>query len=218
MRVLKSLFVLFVILLIALLLPLAALAQEENPEEASVVLGNAGDDGVMVVPFGSAVEDTPEVQIAVFVTIFFTALWNLVYIPAAAPLVQLLTSVSKRLPFLDTISAPALTLTFTIIAWIAYVVITQLGYGDRFDDMITALTTIASVVFGIPATQIVARNIHAVAQKHGVPIFGYSRTPGLSVSIRTAIAEVMEEEVGKLLNGNKDEAQKVPINEAAAPA
>jgi hypothetical protein len=38
------------------------------------------------------------------------------------------------------------------------------------------------------------------------------------VSIRTAIAEVMEEEVGKLLNGNKDEAQKVPINEAAAPA
>jgi hypothetical protein len=216
MRVLNTLFILFTLLL---LLSFSALAQdEETTEEAPVILGDVAEDGTLIAPLGSDVADTLDVQFAAFIAVLVTAIWNLVYIPVASPLVEIATSLAKRLPLLDTVSSPALTLTFTVLAWIGYVVLTQLGYGDRFDNLITGLVTIATTIFGIPVTQVAAKKIHNFAQAHNVPIFGYSRTPSLPTAVRNELVTIFEQEIMAALSRNvgasNSEPAKVPLKEA----
>jgi len=106
-------------------------------------------------------------------------------------------------------TSTSLTFTFTVLAWFAYLVLVQLGYGDRFDDIITAVVTIATTIFGIPVTQAAAKRIHVFAQANSIPVFGYSRTPSLSIAVRDSIAEALR-------NTNLErEKQAVPIAETA---
>lgn len=169
-------------LLIALLaFPFAVMAQGESTEEAPVIEVTEaaietplGD--VVVSPDNETVEDNFQVQLIAFVAIVITAVWNLIYIPVAAPLVQLFTSVVKRLPVLSGTPSTMIAFFFTVVAWLVFVVMSQLGFGDRFDSVMTGLTTIASAVFGIPVTQAIASKMHAYAQQNGVPVLGHSRT------------------------------------------
>lgn len=210
-------FILLLVLLSLAIVPVMA-QDAELTEEAPSILGDTAEDGTLIAPFGSDIQDTPELQFAVFIGILITAIWNLIYIPAAAPLVELLTSISKRLPFLDRFSSPALTLSFTVLAWIGYVVLTQLGYGDRFDNLITGLVTIATTIFGIPVTQVAAKKIHNFAQANNVPIFGYSRTPSLPAGVRNELVAIFEQEILAALNTKANSAPasaKVPLSEAA---
>lgn len=210
-------FILLFVLLSLAVVPLVA-QDLEATEEAPLILGETDADGVLIVPTGAVVQDTLDVQFAAFVAIIITTIWNLIYIPVAAPLVELATSISKRLPFLNTVSSPTLTFGFTVLAWIGYIILTQLGYGDRFDNLITGLTTIATTIFSVPITQKVAQNIHGFAQANNVPVFGYSRTPSMSVNIRNAIAASFENEIRALFDKISQSPAadgKVPLTEAA---
>lgn len=207
MRTLNTLFILLTLLL---MLSFGALAQEDEATEEAPIVVEALSSDLVVVPTSDDVEASLELQFAALATVIIAAIWNLIYIPVAAPLVELLASVAKRLPFLSAVSAPTLAFTFTVAVWVAYVVVAQLGYGDRFDDMISAVTTLATMVFGIPVTQAAAKQIHGFAQANSIPIFGYSRTPSLPIAVRDTIAEAMRKAL------SQQEKQTVPVAETVA--
>jgi hypothetical protein len=220
MRVLKSLF----ILLLVLLLPLAVMAQEETSEEAPVVLGNAGDDGVLVVPYGSEANAATTEQVETLARGLFTLLWNTAYIPFAAPLVLVLTALSKRLPL--KISSPTYVFFWTVITWALYLAATHIGYANQFESVVTSLATLGATMLGLTITPVAAGGLYKYANKNNVALIGKSNTPQLPAYDLTTLEGKMQAltDLVKALQqpvpseAATPEAQKVPINEAAAPA
>jgi hypothetical protein len=219
MRVLKSLF----ILLLVLLLPLAVVAQEEaeTPEETSVILGNAGDDGVLVVPYGSEANTATTEQVETLARGLFTLLWNTAYIPFAAPLVMVLTALSKRLPL--KISSPTYVFFWTIVTWALYLAATHIGYANQFESVVTSLATLGATFLGLTITPVAAGGLFKYANKHNVALIGTAKTPQAPVYDLTTTAGQMQA-LADLLKALQQpapaevpapEAQKVPLHEAA---
>lgn len=199
----------------AVICPIGIPVPPENCVEAPLVESPANE----IITVTDDVSLDLQAKLLMFATIVITAIWHLVYIPVAAPFVELLTSLSKRLPFLSNVSSPTLGFTFTVAAWLGFILMMIFGYGERYDDAIKAITMLASTIFAVPVTQAAAQGIHTYAQKKSVPILGYSRTPNIGKQFGDAVEKAIDDMVNKMVNVpvNSSQGEKTlsPIAEAA---
>lgn len=171
MRVLNTLFILFSLLL---LLSFSALAQENEATEEAVVAGETAEDGILIVPDGVETADAVEQQLETVARNLFSLLWSAAYIPFAAPLVTVLTALSKRLPF--NISSPVYVFFWTVVLWAIYLGATHIGYANQFESIVTGLATLGATLLGLTLTPVAAGGIYQYANKHNVAVVGKANT------------------------------------------
>lgn len=105
---------------------------------------------------------------------------NALFLAFAAPLVLMLTSLLKRLPFLLSTPSAQISLVLNILIWVAYVVAKEYGAGDQFQTVTGSITTILGAFIGVTFTGIGAGALHSQAAKNQIPVIGYTRsTPPL---------------------------------------
>lgn len=105
---------------------------------------------------------------------------NALFLAFAAPLVLMLTSLLKRLPFLLSTPSSRIALVLNIVIWVAYVIAKEFGVGDQFETITGSVTTVLGALTGVIFTGIGAGALHSQAAKNQIPVIGYTRpTPPL---------------------------------------
>jgi hypothetical protein len=158
-------FTVFFVVLFVLALPFqTALAQDAAPS-TEVVLAGAQSD--------------LEVALAAFIELVY----NVTFIPFAAPLVVLSTALIKKwLP--NSISAALIALVLQVAIWVAFVVVRHFGYEQQFISGVEALTTILGAIAGLVGSSFAATWLYNKAQYLEVPVLGSSRPEPMSMSQR----------------------------------
>lgn len=96
-----------------------------------------------------------------------------------APITSVLVSVLKRIPGLESRTAPELTFGVATFLWVIAAVAGAAGYGIQLNSLLESLTTIIPAVLGLMTSLAGAPVYHEVAAKANVPVLGYKRTPGI---------------------------------------
>lgn len=96
---------------------------------------------------------------------------------ASSPFAVTLVSLLKRIPALETVSAPTITFVVGTVLWLLSAIFGALGYSIEFNSLLEALTTILPALAGLFAVLIGAPALHDQAAKRNVAFLGYSRTP-----------------------------------------
>lgn len=161
-----KIFALALLMMLALaFLVLPIVAQEgEVTEEAPLA-----EEAPVVIVVDPVVQNQAE---AVF-TNLVKLLWNAAFLPFAAPMALVMTSLSKRV--LTKVSSPAQVFFWTVVLWLLYLGATQFGYANQFESLVGTLATLGATVFGITLTPAAAGALHSYAKKNNVAILGYSR-------------------------------------------
>lgn len=152
-----SLFMLFIAVLLWVISP--ALAQDTS---ATIVLPNGA------LPVETIWENIVRL------------IYNATFLPFAAGMVIVATALTKRIPFLKSVSSNVFSLWWTVLIWAIWIFATQVGFGGQFESLIAGLTTIGAAMLGIIITPIAAGKLYQSANAQGVAIIGYSRTPTMS--------------------------------------
>lgn len=165
--------VLFLIILVLTLFVATAvvMAQDSSNGETTTTVVSSGPGFSLDIPAVSYKD-----RIKSFAEIFFRLIYNLAYLPVASPLVQLLVQVTKRFTA-SSISAPMLNFMFTVIMFVIWIVVNEIGYGGQFDSVVSALTTIGTSVLSISLSAAGSSKLYQFARGVELPILGYSRTP-----------------------------------------
>lgn len=139
-----------VLLVVLLALPLVALAQDAPPDAPT--------------PPGTALD------------LLLNTLANLVYVPVAAPLVVILTSISKRL--IQWGDAALHALVWSVLVWAVWAVASNVGYEAQYNDVVSALIILLPTIAGFFATSVTVPRLYDQARSQGVAIIGYRRPEG----------------------------------------
>jgi hypothetical protein len=188
MRTLNTLFILFTLLL---LLSFSTLAQEEELTEEAPIEAVIEDATPIVIE--DDISPVVSEQLETLGYSLFKLLWNMAYLPFAAPMVTVLTALSKRLPL--KLSSPTWVFIWTIILWIAYLAATQIGYANQFESAITSFATLGAVLLGITFTPALAGNLYSFANDKNVAVIGYSRPALASVNGATPPEKIVVSEL-----------------------
>lgn len=135
------------LLIVLLALPLVALAQDAPPDAPT--------------PPGAALD------------MLLNTLANLVYVPVAAPLVVILTSISKRL--IQYGEAALHALVWSVLAWAVWAVASNAGYEAQYNDVVSALIILLPTIAGFFVTSVAAPRLYQQARSQGVAVIGYRR-------------------------------------------
>lgn len=159
----KRFFVMALVAIVVLLTVVMPIVAQEEPEPET-----PAPDTVIVLPDGTP---PPEFAFEGIVK----AIYSIIYLPFAGAFVQILTQVTKPLPFLKNVRASVIVFVWTGVVWIVYVIVVQLGYGDQFQNVISILTTIGAMAIGIQFTPQVAQYFYTKNQTANPGVLGYSR-------------------------------------------
>lgn len=157
-----------IIVLLTVVMPIVA--QEDTEPEVPAT------DTIIVLP-----EGTPPPEFA-FEGII-KGIYSLIYLPFAGAFVQILTQVTKPIPFLKNVRASVIVFFWTGVVWVVYVIVLQLGYGDQFQNVISILTTVGAMAIGIQFTPQVAQYYFNKNQTANPGVLGYSRPERVSPGV-----------------------------------
>lgn len=165
----KSKFMLMLLIVLLAFIAMPLLAQDEEPaapQQAEVV----PDESVFGAQLVS--EPTPADDAA---RTLLEALYTIVYIPMAAPLIVILVNVMKTVPLFDRFSSQVLTFIWNAVIWILFTLMKQAGYGGYFDSILNSATTIATLLLAVLGSQLASNQLYNVARDNAVPVIGYNR-------------------------------------------
>jgi small-conductance mechanosensitive channel len=149
-------------------------AQESDAptgENSEVLLDEAANDSFSFDIPATSYKD----RIGVFAEILFRLIYNLAYLPVAAPLVQALVQLSKRFTS-EKINPKLLSLLFTVLVFGIWVAANEIGYGGQFESVLAGLGTIGISLLGITLSTAGSGKIYDFAKAQKIPMLGYARS------------------------------------------
>lgn len=149
---------LIVLILLFLALPIMAQEATEAAPEDTAQLGSLPDPSVIEQEASNTLTE------------------NALFLAFAAPLVMMLTSLIKPLPFLTSVPAPRISLVLNILIWVGYVVAKEYGGAAQFETVVSSVTSILAGFLGVSLTGAGASLLYNQAAKQDVPVFGHRRT------------------------------------------
>ncbi len=108
---------------------------------------------------------------------------DLVYLPFASSLVFLLTAIVKPIPYFSGIKVQHISLFFSLLIWLTYIVSQRAGLGLQFESILPLMATAGSAILGITLTPIVAGQIQERAKGKMALAFSRSTSPAGAVAV-----------------------------------
>ena len=120
-----------------------------------------------------AVEDMQEIEADAedFLTDVLSGMFNLTYLAFAAPLVYVLTQITKRFV---SVRADTISWVYTVVIWVLFVFASRAGLQEQFKELVPAFATILAGFTGVILTPRASGFVYE--QVKGVPILGHSRS------------------------------------------
>ena len=90
-------------------------------------------------------------------------------------LVQILTSMLKRVPWLEDISSPTIGFAVSIVMAFGMILAAHFGFADQFENTLAGLTTILAGVFGTRLLVSQSHQAYEADKANGLAVFGAQR-------------------------------------------
>lgn len=100
---------------------------------------------------------------------------NLVNLGWAVPLVVIVVAVLKQLPYINQVKSSVIQFVVQVVVWVAYVLVSNAGYGDAFQHWTVELAEVMQVILPFVASLFGAEWLYSKAKQNAVPLLGARR-------------------------------------------
>ena len=172
------------VLILAFMLPFAALAQETTPEPTPVIVESPPPDPVTETP-GDPPATTPETLLGQL----YSVLKDFTYIAWAAAGVVVIVGLLKIVLSVAGVSltgnaAILLTLVVQVLIWLAYSVANYFGQGETFQAWYLNVVDVFRSLLPLAGALFAGHVLYTKAQAAGVPVLGFKPAPKLKPATR----------------------------------